>query len=75
MIKFKQFRASLNEDDGTAQTVNNNNQQTQMARAFSAIDSEIDKWVFDLKKTSVKLSNHFEWLSKISGIFEEFIEL
>jgi hypothetical protein len=53
MIKFKQFRASLNEDDVTAQTVNNNNQQTQMARAFSAIDSEIDKWVFDLKKTMV----------------------
>lgn len=35
-------------------------------------DRELLKFVqanfFDLKKTSVKLSNHFEWLSKISGI-------
>jgi hypothetical protein len=53
MIKFKQFRASLNEDDGTTQPVNNDNKQTQMDMAFSAIDSEIDKWVFDLKKTMV----------------------
>jgi len=54
MIKFKQFRASLNEDNVAAQPVENNQgTQEKISRVFSTIDNEIDKWVFDLKKTMV----------------------